>query len=473
MITGAGSKVGAELVANRDVRALSFTGSVAGRPCGARRGDCPQLPCAARARRPQPVHRDGRRRADRAVEAAFAGAFWSAGQKCTATRRILVQDARLRRVPRDSCSRGSQRGKVGDPADPATEVGPVVQRGAVRGDPRRDRARQGRGRHRRSPAASARDDDGVPDRADRVRERRRRRRSSPARRSSARSPRSTASSTLDEALERANAVEFGLSAAIFTRDLHADAALRERARRPGSSTSTRRPPAPTSTSRSAASRTPAWGPHEQGRAAIEFYTETVNRLTGMRRLPERRSRHRRPRLSGRLGRAAAARRRRRVLGYDLGDDPQPASSSCSATTPAASRLVKGRHHRAPRPRARARRAGDHACRPSRRAPGAVRPAPTRRSGMHVNVAGTVNVFDAVSRRLDRIPWPRLRQLGGRLQLVRSLPRPRVRRCCAGDALRRLEAGRRGNRSDLPRGCRVCRRSACGPMSSTGRDAIRG
>ena len=30
---------------------------------------------------------------DRAVEAAYAGAFWSAGQKCTATRRILVQDA--------------------------------------------------------------------------------------------------------------------------------------------------------------------------------------------------------------------------------------------------------------------------------------------------------------------------------------------------------------------------------------------
>ena len=30
---------------------------------------------------------------ERAVEAAYAGAFWSAGQKCTATRRIYVQDA--------------------------------------------------------------------------------------------------------------------------------------------------------------------------------------------------------------------------------------------------------------------------------------------------------------------------------------------------------------------------------------------
>ena len=43
----------------------------------------------------------------------------------------------------------------------------------------------------------------------------------------------------------------------------------------GSCTSTRRPPAPRCTYRSAASRLGGWGPHEQGRAALEFYTETV------------------------------------------------------------------------------------------------------------------------------------------------------------------------------------------------------
>ena len=49
---------------------------------------------------------------DAAVEAAYVGAFWSAGQKCTATRRIYVQDARLRRVPRaaaDADRRGQGR----------------------------------------------------------------------------------------------------------------------------------------------------------------------------------------------------------------------------------------------------------------------------------------------------------------------------------------------------------------------------
>ena len=43
---------------------------------------------------------------DRAVEAAYAGAFWSAGQKCTATRRIYVQDA-VYDAFRESSSPGS------------------------------------------------------------------------------------------------------------------------------------------------------------------------------------------------------------------------------------------------------------------------------------------------------------------------------------------------------------------------------
>ena len=62
---------------------------------------------------------------DRAAEAAYAGAFWSAGQKCTATRRILVEssvydDFRSLLVAR------IERGVVGDPTDPQTEVGPMV-----------------------------------------------------------------------------------------------------------------------------------------------------------------------------------------------------------------------------------------------------------------------------------------------------------------------------------------------------------
>ena len=62
---------------------------------------------------------------DKAVEAAYAGAFWSAGQKCTATRRIYVQ-ASVYEHFRERLLARIDRGKVGDPADPATEVGPIV-----------------------------------------------------------------------------------------------------------------------------------------------------------------------------------------------------------------------------------------------------------------------------------------------------------------------------------------------------------
>ena len=113
------------------MRAISFTGSV---PVGrsvrdeATARDCRvQLELGGH----NPLIVTAAAELDRAVEAAYAGAFWSAGQKCTATRRILVEDVGVRRVPRRSCSRASRPGKVGDPADPEVEVGPVVNEGAL------------------------------------------------------------------------------------------------------------------------------------------------------------------------------------------------------------------------------------------------------------------------------------------------------------------------------------------------------
>ena len=125
VVIGSGSEVGAPLVADRRVSAISFTGSV---PVGhtvrdgaMRLGKRVQLELGGH--NPLIVAADAR--LDAAVQAAYAGAFWSAGQKCTATRRIYVQDAvydqfRSRLIDRIS------DGKVGDPADPETEVGPLV-----------------------------------------------------------------------------------------------------------------------------------------------------------------------------------------------------------------------------------------------------------------------------------------------------------------------------------------------------------
>ena len=79
---------------------------------------------------------------------------------------------------------------------------------------------------------------------------------------------------LDEALERANAVEFGLSAAIFTSSLATATRFQNEAQagliHVNSQTAGADVHVPFGGIKSS-----GFGPHEQGRAAIEFYTEHV------------------------------------------------------------------------------------------------------------------------------------------------------------------------------------------------------
>src|SRR3954464_13812192 len=125
VVIGRGSAGGTPLVEHRGVRALSFTGSVPVgegiRETAGRLGKRVQLELGGH--NPLIVMAD----ADlaRAAEAAYAGAFWSAGQKCTATRRIYVQDGAYDAF-RDALLARIGRGRVGDPLDPETEVGPIV-----------------------------------------------------------------------------------------------------------------------------------------------------------------------------------------------------------------------------------------------------------------------------------------------------------------------------------------------------------
>jgi aldehyde dehydrogenase (NAD+) len=271
VLTGSGSKAGAELVRSPDVRALSFTGSV---PVGrsvreeaTARGCRVQLELGGH--NPLIVTADAE--LERAAEAAFAGAFWSAGQKCTATRRIYVQDEAYDRF-RELFLARVERGAVGDPADPQTEVGPVVNEGPLEeilGAIERGRAEGGT-----VVAGGARADDdgyliaptvfeGVADDAYLSCE-------------EVFGPVTTLYrfSTLDEAIERANAVPFGLSASIFTRDLHAvqrfSSELQAGILHVNSQTAGADVHVPFGGIKGS-----GWGPHEQGRAAIEFYTEVV------------------------------------------------------------------------------------------------------------------------------------------------------------------------------------------------------
>jgi aldehyde dehydrogenase (NAD+) len=80
--------------------------------------------------------------------------------------------------------------------------------------------------------------------------------------------------TLDEAMARANDSEFGLSAAIFTTGLAAATRFQNEAQagllHVNSQTAGADVHVPFGGIKSS-----GFGPHEQGRAAIEFYTETV------------------------------------------------------------------------------------------------------------------------------------------------------------------------------------------------------
>jgi aldehyde dehydrogenase (NAD+) len=270
VLTGSGATAGAELVSDPGVRAISFTGSV---PVGksvrdeATARDC-RVQLELGGHNPMLVAADAE--LDRAVEAAYAGAFWSAGQKCTATRRIFVQtdvydDFREQLLARVAA------GKVGDPADPEVEVGPVVNEAAMNDILAAIERAKGNGT---VLAGGERADDegyliaptifeGLPDDAELSCE-------------EVFGPVTSLYrySTLEEALERANAVRFGLSAAIFTRDLGTVQRFTEAIGagivHVNSQTAGADVHVPFGGIKGS-----GWGPHEQGRAAIEFYTETV------------------------------------------------------------------------------------------------------------------------------------------------------------------------------------------------------
>src|SRR5256885_14664027 len=64
---------------------------------------------------------------DHAAEQVARGAFLSAGQKCTATSRVIVEEPVLREF-QDRLTALAKAWKLGDPLEEDTKVGPVVSR---------------------------------------------------------------------------------------------------------------------------------------------------------------------------------------------------------------------------------------------------------------------------------------------------------------------------------------------------------
>ncbi|HVG30496.1 MAG TPA: aldehyde dehydrogenase family protein [Pyrinomonadaceae bacterium] len=125
LILGSGSEAGDEIVGHPAVRAVSFTGSNGVglklyEQCS-RRGA--KVQCEMGGKNPVVVLEDADM--ELAVESTAQGAFGSTGQRCTATSRAIVVDEIANEfVERMVARAGSLR--IGDGADPQTEVGPLV-----------------------------------------------------------------------------------------------------------------------------------------------------------------------------------------------------------------------------------------------------------------------------------------------------------------------------------------------------------
>jgi alpha-ketoglutaric semialdehyde dehydrogenase len=124
-----GAEVGRRIVAAADVAAVSFTGSVAAgadvAATASGHGARYQLECGGH----NPALVFGDADLELAAGLIVAGAMGAAGQKCTATRRVIVVPE-VREPLLDRILVRVAALRVGDPSDPRTDVGPLISAAA-------------------------------------------------------------------------------------------------------------------------------------------------------------------------------------------------------------------------------------------------------------------------------------------------------------------------------------------------------
>jgi aldehyde dehydrogenase (NAD+) len=125
VVIGRGDVVGAELVRNPDVAKISFTGSVGVGKSIMRDGAATmkRVTLELGGKSPNILLDDADLK--KAVPTALAISFLNSGQACVAGTRLLVPSSRLEEVKRAIVDT-IPAFRVGDPADPKTAVGPMV-----------------------------------------------------------------------------------------------------------------------------------------------------------------------------------------------------------------------------------------------------------------------------------------------------------------------------------------------------------
>src|ERR1700677_1605598 len=125
IVSGLGPDAGAPLVEHRDVRAISFTGSSEVGSLVAQRAAATFKPVSLEmgGKNAQIVMDDAN--LELALEGALWGAFGTTGQRCTATSRILLQKGNAKKFTTEFVERAKKL-KVGNGLDESIEVGPQV-----------------------------------------------------------------------------------------------------------------------------------------------------------------------------------------------------------------------------------------------------------------------------------------------------------------------------------------------------------
>ena len=125
LVTGPGSTVGDEMVNHPSVRAVSFTGSdeVGTKLYSQVSRRAVKCQCEMGGKNPIIVLEDAD--LEKATDFSIDGAFWSAGQKCTAASRAIVMEPILDDYTKLLVGK-TERLLVGDGMEDATQVGPLV-----------------------------------------------------------------------------------------------------------------------------------------------------------------------------------------------------------------------------------------------------------------------------------------------------------------------------------------------------------
>lgn len=211
VLTGRGNVVGDALVRDPRVRVVSFTG---GRETGeaiVRSGGLKRYSMELGSNAPTLVLEDAD--LDAALPAILSGAFWAAGQNCLHVQRLVVQASVYEEV-RERMRTGARRVRTGPKLDEATDMGPLIDTANVERVASMVEEARAAGAHLLTGGGSEGTHfeptllEDVPS-------------SSRLARDEVYGPVTILQRVrdLDEAIDVANDVDYGLQAAVFTRDL--------------------------------------------------------------------------------------------------------------------------------------------------------------------------------------------------------------------------------------------------------------